>query len=135
VTLQAIEPIGWKPAKGYAHAMRWTDRLSVAGIMSTDPTTGEMVAAGDFAGQWSQIWKNLGEVLEAADASFQDVTTLRIYLTDFDDYHNAIRDLGKPWRAAFGEHLPAITMVQVAALLHADAQIEVEAEALIRNGN
>jgi enamine deaminase RidA (YjgF/YER057c/UK114 family) len=94
-----------------------------------------MVAAGDFAGQWSQIWKNLGEVLEAADASFQDVTTLRIYLTDFDDYHNAIRDLGKPWRAAFGEHLPAITMVQVAALLHADAQIEVEAEALIRNGN
>jgi enamine deaminase RidA (YjgF/YER057c/UK114 family) len=132
MTIQAIAPNGWKTAKGYAYAIRGADRLSVAGIVSTDPTTGELLAPRDFAGQWSQIWRNLGEVLDAAGTSFQEVTTLRIYLTDLNAYREAVRDLGKPWRAAFGDHLPAITMVQVSGLVEPDAQIEVEAEALVK---
>jgi 2-iminobutanoate/2-iminopropanoate deaminase len=133
MTIQGIEPTGWKPAKGFAHAMRVGDRVNIAGLMSTDPTTGEMVAVDDFAGQWAQIWQNLSEVLDAAGASPERVTNLRVYVTDFNDYREAVTQLGRPWKTVFGDHLPPITMVQVSALIEKGALLEVEAEAVVKD--
>jgi enamine deaminase RidA (YjgF/YER057c/UK114 family) len=108
MTIQTIEPAGWKTPKGYSYAMRGNDRLNIAGIMSTDPATGELVAPNDFAGQWSQIWQNLSEILTAAGSSTQSVTNLRIYVTDLNAYNEAVSRLGKPWRSAFGDHFPLL---------------------------
>lgn len=128
--MEAIQPDGWKRPKGYAHAMRTPGRLSVAGLIGTDPTTGEMTAPNDFAGQWAQIWANLGQVLDAASAAYADVAVLRIYLTDLEAYSEAAPNLGRSWREAFADHLPAITMVEVSGLIEG-ALIEVEAEAVL----
>lgn len=132
--MEAIQPEGWKRAKGYAYAMRTPGRVSVAGLIGTDPTTGQITTPGDFAGQWAQIWANLGEVLAAAGTTYSDVAVLRMYLSDLDVYREATRDLGRSWRDAFGDHLPAITMVEVSGLIEG-ALIEVEAEAVLADGN
>lgn len=131
MSLARIDPPGWAPAKGYAYAVRHGDRLAVSGLLGCDPATGAVAADADFTAQWTAVWANLAQVLDAAGTSPGEVIALRIYLTSLDEYRAAVRGLGRPWREVFGDHLPAITMVQVSALVDAHAQIEVEAEAVI----
>lgn len=129
MTLTRIDPPGWVPAKGYAYAVRHGDRLAVSGLLGCDPATGAVAPDADFTAQWTTVWANLAQLLDAAGTSPREVVALRIYVTSLDAYRSAARTLGRPWRAIFGDHLPAITMVQVSALIDEHALLEVETEA------
>jgi enamine deaminase RidA (YjgF/YER057c/UK114 family) len=131
MSLARIDPPGWAQAKGYAYAVRQGDRLAVSGLLGCDPATGTVAPDADFTAQWTAVFANLAQLLEAAGTSAGRVVALRIYLTSLDTYRGAVRTLGRPWRAVFGDHLPAITMVQVSALVDEHALIEVEAEAAV----
>lgn len=131
MTVQIISPDGWKPARGYSHAVRSGGRIAVSGLIGCDPAEGSVPEGADFVAQWSAIWRNLTDLLSQAGSSPAQVTTLRMYLTDLDAYRTAGRALGESWKAAFGSHLPAITMVQVSGLLDANAVLEIEAEAVV----
>jgi len=131
MTLQMLTPDGWKPARGYSHAVRSGDRISVAGLVGCDPAVGSVPEGADFAAQWAAIWRNLTDLLNQAGSSPSQVTAMRMFLTDIGAYHSAGRALGEPWKTAFGDHLPAITMVQVSGLLDPNALLEVEVEAVV----
>ncbi len=133
MSLARIDPPGWAAAKGYAYAIRHGDRLAVSGLLGCDPATGSVAADADFTAQWTAVWRNLAEVLAAADSGPRHVVALRVYVTSLAAYRAAVRSLGRPWRAVFDEHLPAITMVQVSALVDEHALLEVEAEAVLGN--
>jgi 2-iminobutanoate/2-iminopropanoate deaminase len=93
---QAVEVDGW---------------LYTSGQLGMDPATGELVAGG-FEAQARQVLANLREVLAAAGCTFADVVRATIYLTDFAHYPTLNRLYGD----AMGDHTPARTTVQVAAL-------------------
>ncbi|WP_153504350.1 RidA family protein [Cumulibacter manganitolerans] len=131
MTVQTISPAGWKPARGYSHAVRAGDRIAVAGLVGCDPAVGSVPEGADFVAQWSAIWDNLSALLAGAGSSPGQVSMLRIYLTDLDAYRSAGRALGESWKKAFGDHLPAITMVEVTGLLDPNALLEVDAEAVV----
>lgn len=131
MSLARIDPPGWVSAKGYAYAVRHGDRLAVSGLLGCDPATGSVAADADFTAQWTAVWHNLAEVLAAAGTGPRHVVALRVYVTSLAAYRAAVRTLGRPWRAVFDEHLPAITMVQVSALVDEHALLEVEAEAVL----
>ena len=109
------------PALGpYSPAVRAGDWLILSGQVGIDPATGALVAAGT-EDQARQILANVTAVLDDCGASLDDVAKTLIFLTDLADFQavNAV------YAAAFGDHRPARSTVQVAAL-PAGASVEIE---------
>lgn len=53
------------------------------------------------------------------------------YVVDKDEYLASYRPRGRAWREVLGSHYPAMTAVQVAALIEDGAKVEIEATAVI----
>jgi enamine deaminase RidA (YjgF/YER057c/UK114 family) len=128
--IKNVTPPGWPPASGYSYAVEFHGRVHVAGVTAIHPTTGATVEGG-FVEQWAAVWANLAELLRAAGTTPQRVLVLRIYVTDMAAYRAAHSELGAGWSPVFGDHLPAITLVEVSSLVPEGCLIEAEAEAVV----
>ncbi|GAA2926065.1 RidA family protein [Streptomyces mexicanus] len=121
-------PEGVAPAAQYSHVVMGTGRLvAVSGQLPLDEN-GELVGAGDPAGQARQVFENLRRCLAAAGADFADVVKLTYFVTDMA-HMPAIRTA----RAAHipDARLPASSAVQVAALVRPEFLMEIEALAVV----
>ena len=56
---------------------------------------------------------------------------MRIYVTDRAEYLAKVKDLAVVWRSRMGRHYPAMSLVQVAALLEEGAKVEIEGTAAL----
>ncbi|HVS02425.1 MAG TPA: RidA family protein [Thermoanaerobaculia bacterium] len=110
----------------YAQSVSCGGFLYTSGQIPLDPQTGEMVA-GDFAAQAHQVLDNLRHVLTSAGCSFDQVVKTTIYVTDLADFAT----LNEIYAEAMGEHRPARSTVQVAALPKG-ALVEIDMVARIR---
>lgn len=126
--MRTVRPEGWPAARGYSYAVEHDGRVNVAGVIGWDPVT-MVIVPGGFAAQWAKVWENMAVVLDAAGSRPDLVTAVRVFVTDLAAYHDARRELGAGWGATFGDHLPAITLVEVSGLVLPDALLEAEAEA------
>jgi 2-iminobutanoate/2-iminopropanoate deaminase len=95
----------------YSQAVSAGGFLFTSGQIALDPGTGEVVEGG-FEAQTRQVLRNLGQVLESAGCSFQDVIKATIYVTDLASFP----ELNQLYGEALGAHRPARSTVQVAAL-------------------
>jgi reactive intermediate/imine deaminase len=115
-----------EPISHYTDAVRAGGLLFVSGVVPVDGE-GRLVGGDDVVEQARQVFRNMGEVLSAGDASFADVVKVTIFLTDVDD-----RPLVNPVRQeVFGETRPASTLVEISRLAIPGARIEVEAVAVV----
>ena len=99
---------------GYAEAVFSDNVLYVSGTVSK----------GTIAEQLKGIYTDLGKILKAYGATYQNVVKETLYTTDIDAVSN-----NNPVRTAFYKgDFPASTWVQITRLFSArpDAQIEVE---------
>jgi enamine deaminase RidA (YjgF/YER057c/UK114 family) len=115
----------YEPVVGYSRAVRVGDRVFVAGsapIMAdgSDPPV-------DAYGQARRCLEIVGNALQEAGASLQDVVRTRVYLTDAAAFDGFAKAHGE----AFSEVRPANTTVVVAALLDPRWLLEIEAEAVV----
>ncbi len=112
----------------YSPAVRAGDWLVLAGQIPLDPATG-LIVAGDASAQAQQVLDNIVAVLTDCGATLNDVAKTTVFITDFADFA-AMNDV---YAAVFGDHRPARSTVQVAAL-PAGANIEIEAWAYLPVG-
>jgi 2-iminobutanoate/2-iminopropanoate deaminase len=114
------------PISHYTDAVRAGDLLFVSGVVPVDGE-GRVVGGDDVVEQARQVFRNMGEVLAAAGASFADVVKVTVFLTDVDDRAaiNPVR------QEVFGEVRPASTLVEISRLAIPGAKIEVEAVAIL----
>ena len=112
----------------YSQAMQVGDMLYTSGQIALN-TKGEMVSE-DIHEQTHQVLKNLGEILSAAGASYNDVIKTTIFLVDMDDFLS----VNTVYAEYFGEHKPARATVAVKALPR-DAKVEIECIAKIFHYN
>ncbi|MCI0433977.1 MAG: RidA family protein [Gemmatimonadetes bacterium] len=127
----AILPEGWPRPRGYSNGIAASGRvLFVSGQIGWDPLT-ERVVATDFASQTRQALENVLAVLRAGGAGPGQVTRLTWYVTDLDAYRAARTEVGQTFRSLFGGHYPAMSVVQVSALLEPGALVEIEATAVV----
>jgi enamine deaminase RidA (YjgF/YER057c/UK114 family) len=117
----------WEERGGYSRAVRVGDRVWVAGTTGTRPD-GE-VAEG-AAAQTELALDVIGRALEEAGARFDEAVMGRIYLVDFAD----LDDVMPLVKARLGGARPAMTAVQVAALVDPRHRVEIEVEAVIGSG-
>ncbi len=130
--LERSNPDGVAPpaASGYSHAVRVpigdATLLVVSGQLPLD-ADGHLVGAGDLAAQTRQVFENLRTILEASGATFADVVKMGTYVTDLSGL-DAVRAIRREY---LGSESPASTLVQVLGLVHPEAMIEVDLEAIV----
>jgi enamine deaminase RidA (YjgF/YER057c/UK114 family) len=113
----------WEQAVGYSRAVAAGDFIFVTG--STSVRHGEVVHEGDAREQTTQAIANIGAALERLGAGLPDVVRTRMFVTDISRWP----EIGDAHRAAFGDVMPATSMIQVAALIDPRLLVEVEAVA------
>ena len=115
-----------EPISHYTDAVRVGGLLFVSGIVPVDGG-GRVVGEGDVVEQARQVFRNMGEVLAAAGATFSDVAKVTVFLTDVDDRAriNPVR------QEVFGDARPASTLVEIGRLAVPGALIEVECVAAL----
>lgn len=96
-----------------------------SGQIPLDPTSGEMVGAGDVRVQTERVLQNLDAVLRAGGASLAAVVKTTIYLADLQDF-GAVNEV---YGRYFPDRPPARATVEVAGLPRG-AMIEIDAIAL-----
>jgi 2-iminobutanoate/2-iminopropanoate deaminase len=100
--------------------------LFCSGQIPLDPTSGEMVGAGDVRAQAERVLESLGAVLTAGGASFKSVVKTTIFLIDLGDF-GAVNEI---YARYFPSQPPARATVQAAGLPRG-ALIEIEAIAIV----
>ncbi len=119
-----------KPS-GFAHGILASGPvLFLAGQTAMDGT-GRILAPGDLVAQFRQALSNLKVVLEAAGGQVSDVAKLTLFVTDKRAYRAQLKPIGEAYRAIFGRHYPAMTLVEVKSLFDDDALIEIEGFAVL----
>jgi 2-iminobutanoate/2-iminopropanoate deaminase len=104
----------------YSQAVRAGSLLFVSGQIPLDPATGKIVE-GDLAAQTHRVFQNLGAILHAAGASFENVVRTTVYLADMNDFP-AMNEI---YGTYFSSPAPARATVQ-AARLPRDARLEID---------
>ena len=109
----------------YSQAIKAGGFIFTSGQIALKPD-GEFVVGGVEA-QSRQVLQNLAAILKEAGATLQDAVKTTIFLADMGDFA-AVNEI---YAAAFGEHKPARSTVQVAKLPKG-ALVEIEVIALAR---
>jgi enamine deaminase RidA (YjgF/YER057c/UK114 family) len=116
--------------RGYANGVAASGRfVFVAGQIGWNAA--QQFETDDFVGQVRQALANVVAVLAAAGARPEHLTRMTWYITDKTEYQAMLREVGRAYREIVGPYYPAMTLVQVAALLEDRAKVEIEATAVI----
>ena len=125
-----VEPPGWAPARGYANGVSAQGRLVfVAGQIGWNAA--QRFESDDFVAQAAQALANIAAVLAAAGARPEHIVRLTWYVVDKREYLASLAALAAPYRAVMGRHYPAMTAVEVRALIEDRARVEIEATAVV----
>ncbi len=128
--LRTLQPAGWVNPRGYANGIagRGTT-IFIAGQIGWN-ARGEL-ETDDFAGQVRQALGNIVAVLAVAGARAEHLARMTWYVIDTREYLAALVEVGQAYREVIGPYYPAMTLVQVTALLEERARVEIEATALL----
>ena len=109
----------------YSQGIRAGSLLFVSGQVPIDPATGSIVD-GDIAAQTHRVLQNVGAILEAGGAWFDNVVRTTVFLADMNDFAamNAV------YATYFKAPAPARATVQVSRLPR-DARIEIDVIAVV----
>jgi enamine deaminase RidA (YjgF/YER057c/UK114 family) len=128
--MKILNPAEWAKPKGYANGVAAEGRLIfVAGQIGW--TAEARFESDDLVEQTRQALRNIVRVLAEAGARPEHIVRMTWYVVDKKDYLARNADLGKVYREIIGKHYPAMTLVQIAALLEDRAKIEIEATAVL----
>ena len=125
-----LQPPGWAPAKGYANGVAARGTLVfVGGQIGWNAQ--QQFETDDFIAQTRQTLQNVVAVLEEAGAGPEHMVRMTWYVIDRVEYNARLKELGAAYREVIGKHFPAMTCVEVAALMEARAKVEIEVTAVL----
>ena len=128
--MKFLQPSGWVQARGYANgvAARGT-QVFVGGQIGWNAQ--QQFETDDFITQTAQALRNIVAVLQEAGAGPEHMVRMTWYIVDRVEYNARLKELGQVYREVMGRNFPAMTCVQVAALVEARAKVEIEVTAVL----
>jgi enamine deaminase RidA (YjgF/YER057c/UK114 family) len=128
--MQVLHPNNWAATKGFSNGVAAEGRqVFVAGQVGWDAR--QEIVGDDFVAQVEQALRNVVEILAEAGARPEHLVRLTWYVTDKQEYLARATDVGQAYRRVLGRHYPAMTLVQVVALVEDRAKVEIEATAVV----
>jgi enamine deaminase RidA (YjgF/YER057c/UK114 family) len=128
--MQLLQPPGWATAKGYANGVAARGTLIFVGGQ-IGWNAAQQFESDDFIEQTRQALDNVHAVLACAGAGPQHMVRMTWYIVDRVEYNARLRELGEVYRAVMGKCFPAMTCVEVSALVEARARVEIEVTAVL----
>lgn len=127
---QVLQPKDWAPPKGYSNGIIARGRtVFIGGQIGWDGQC--RFASTDFVAQAKQALQNIVDILAEAGGKPEHIARMTWYVVDKREYVASYPLLGKAYREVMGRNFPAMTAVQVAALIEDAARVEIEATAVI----
>lgn len=128
-----IHPSDWKPASGFSNGVLVsgpTRTLYLAGQVAWDANQ-QIVGEADFAVQFRQALENIVAIVREAGGQPQHLVRLTIFVASKDAYLASLREVGAAYREVIGRHYPAMSLIEISALLEPGALLEIEATAAL----
>ena len=114
------------PAGPYSPGMGFERLIFVSGQGATDPATGSL-AGPDVATQTEQCLANVRAILQAAGSDLQYVLRCGVFLLDIAEF----QEMNAVYARVFGDHRPARTTIQAAALPGKGLRVEIDCIAYV----
>jgi enamine deaminase RidA (YjgF/YER057c/UK114 family) len=118
------------PAQGFSHAVIAQEGRTVYLAGQTAQQTDGAVVGATLAEQFDVAAGNVVKALEAAGAHPQDLVSLQIFVTDLTEYQRLGKQVGEAYRRHFGNHYPAMAVLEVSRLWDPKALVELMAIAV-----
>jgi 2-iminobutanoate/2-iminopropanoate deaminase len=115
-----------KPVGPYSPGMQFGQLVFVSGQGATDPATGQL-AGHNVTAQTEQCLKNVEAILAAAGSSLKHVLRCGVFLIDMRDF----QEMNAAYSRLFGDHRPARTTIQAAALPGEGLRVEIDCVAYV----
>src|SRR5437870_1401617 len=124
--MQHLHPKHWARTSGFSNGVAAEGRqVFVAGQIGWNAR--QEIVDDDFVAQVEQALRNVVDVLAEGGALPAHIVRLTWYVTDKREYLARSSDVGQAYRRVIGRHYPAMTLVQVVALVEDRARVEIEA--------
>lgn len=128
--MKILQPAKWVRPRGYSNGITAKGRLVfLSGIVGWDDQC--RMAATDFRGQVRQALNNIVEILAEADAKPEHIVRMNWFVLSKKEYIGAFKEIGAIYREIIGRHYPAMTAVEVSALVEDGARVEIEVTAVV----
>lgn len=128
--MKILQPPGWAAPRGYANGVAARGTLVfVGGQIGWDAR--QQFQSDDFIAQTRQALANVLQVLQEANAQPEHMVRMTWYVVDRKEYVARLPELGEAYRSVMGRNFPAMTCVEVSALVEDRAKIEIEVTAVV----
>jgi len=126
-----LQPKNWPRPKGYANGVvaSGDKTIFLAGLIGWDEN--EAFQTSTMVGQLEQILTNMTLLLKEAGAGPEHLVRMTWFITDKKEYTSNAREIGQIYRKVMGYSFPAMSVVEVKALMEDEAVIEIEATAIL----
>ena len=132
--MQTLNPPGWPRPKGYSNGIAARGRIVfVAGQVGWNAD--ERFTSNRLVDQARQALTNIVAILREGGAGPEHLVRMTWYVLDKSEYLKSGRELGEVYRAVIGRHYPAMSAVEVKGLVEEGALLEIEATAVIPEGD
>jgi enamine deaminase RidA (YjgF/YER057c/UK114 family) len=122
--MKLVNPPGWPRPSGYSSGVIENGFLFLSGQVGWDETG---AFPPDLISQVRQALRNICAVIESAGSRPDRIVRLTWYVTDRNAYKARRAEIGAAYRDIIGRHFPAMSVVEVRALVEDAAWIEIEA--------
>lgn len=130
MSLHILQPPGWQRPSGYSNGIVARGQsIFVAGQIGWDAS--HQLVSPKLAAQVRQALLNIKQILGQARAEPRHIVRLTWYLRSRDEYLLELPEIGAAYREVMGTHYPAMSVVQVVALMEPAAKVEIEATAVV----
>lgn len=128
--MKILQPPQWAPPRGYANGVAARGTIvMISGQIGWNAR--QRFESDDFVEQARQALRNVVAVLAEADGRPEHIVRLTWYVTSRAEYLATASTLGVVYREIMGRHYPAMTAVEVMALMEPRARVEIEATAIV----
>ena len=128
--LKTLQPSGWAKPAGYANGVSARGRvIHVAGQIGWNKDS--KFETAEFVGQVKQSLQNVVAVLACDDARPEHIVSMTWYFTSKREYLDNLKDVGEAYRETIGRHFPAMTAIEVPALIEDRAKVEIQVVAVV----
>jgi enamine deaminase RidA (YjgF/YER057c/UK114 family) len=130
VTHKVLQPAGWARPKGYANGIAASGtQVFIAGQIGWNAD--QQFTEQTLAAQVGIALRNIVRVLEEAGGRPEHLVRLTWFVTSRREYLEDVAAIGAAYRAVLGRHFPAMSVVEVSALMESQAKVEIEATAVL----